>query len=62
MKMFSRQQLVGVIIGTAIVSYVVNPNEPKQMLISMVMGVVLAHVMKAAVELCKEKCTDNKPD
>ena len=54
MKLFDRQQMLGVIAGSALCAYVLN-NDYLSMLISTIMGVVLAHVLKAFVQLLRAK-------
>jgi hypothetical protein len=56
--MFTNQQLGGVVLGSACCAYIFNPNSYIAMTISLVMGVVIAHVIKGVVEIVKSKNRD----
>ncbi|EJC7176067.1 hypothetical protein DC915_RS02265 [Vibrio parahaemolyticus] len=58
MRMFTNQQLGGVVLGSACCAYIFNPNNYIAMTISLVMGVVIAHVIKGVVEIVKSKNRD----
>lgn len=60
MRMFTNQQLGGVILGSACCAYIFNSNSYIDTTISLVMGVVIAHVIKGVVEAMKSNKQDWK--